>query len=57
MRDNPDLGHLGGSNKVVEADETWVGGKAKNRAFREPPKKEAVFALVEREGTVPVGQL
>ncbi len=52
MRDNPDLGPLGGSNKVVEADETWVGGKAKNRAFREPPKKEAVFALVEREGRV-----
>src|SRR3990167_6996640 len=26
---SPDL--LGGSNKVVEADETYVGGKAKNR--------------------------
>ena len=50
MRDNPDLGPLGGSNKVVEADETFIGGKAKNRAFGPPPKKEAVFALVERDG-------
>ena len=50
MRDNPDLGPLGGANKVVEADETFVGGKAKNRAFGPPPKKEAVFALVERDG-------
>ncbi|WP_420406145.1 IS1595 family transposase [Nisaea sp.] len=43
---------MGGSNKVVEADETYVGGKAKNRAFKEPPKKEAVVALVERDGKV-----
>ena len=52
MRDNPNAGPLGGQNKVVEADETYVGGKAKNRAFREPPKKEAVFALIERDGMV-----
>ena len=43
---------VGGGNKVVEADETWVGGKAKNRAFAGPPRKEAVFALVDREGRV-----
>jgi transcriptional regulator with XRE-family HTH domain len=43
---------LGGENKVVEADETFVGGKAKNRAYAPPPKKEAVAALVEREGHV-----
>lgn len=53
MRDNSDpMGALGGQNKVVEADETYVGGKAKNRAYKEPPKKEAVVSLVERDGRV-----
>src|SRR5215207_3119249 len=46
-------GPLGGANKVVEVDETYVGGKAKNRAHRKVhPKKQAVLALVEREGRV-----
>lgn len=44
-------GPLGGQNKVVEADETYVGGKAKNRKNHVPPK-EAVFSLVERDGKV-----
>jgi transposase-like protein len=43
---------LGGKNKVVEGDETYVGGKAKNKAFGAPPKKAPVFSLVEREGDV-----
>jgi hypothetical protein len=43
---------MGGEGKCVEADETYVGGKAKKRAFKEPPPKEAVMALVEREGKV-----
>jgi transposase-like protein len=51
MKDmNP--GAFGGGNKVVEADETYVGGKARNRAYAPPPKKVAVFALVERDGKV-----
>lgn len=45
-------GPLGGANKVVEADETYVGGKAKNRAFRKPADKQPVVALVERDGNV-----
>ncbi|MDQ3923389.1 MAG: IS1595 family transposase, partial [Actinomycetota bacterium] len=49
---DPAEGPLGGENKVVEADETFIGGKAKNRAYADPPKKEAVATLVEREGYV-----
>jgi transposase-like protein len=45
-------GPLGGANKVVEADETYFGGKAKNRATRKPAAKKAVVALVERDGNV-----
>jgi transposase-like protein len=44
-------GQLGGTNKVVEVDETYVGGKARNRKNHVPPK-EAVVALVERDGRV-----
>ena len=40
---------LGGEGKFVEADETYVGGKARNRKGK-TPKKEAVFTLVERDG-------
>jgi transposase-like protein len=43
-------GGLGGTNKVVEADETYVGGKAKNRAHRNPAPKKAVLTLIERDG-------
>ncbi len=49
---DPKRGPIGGSNKVVEADESYVGGKAKNKAFGPPPKKHAVFSLVERGGEV-----
>jgi transposase-like protein len=53
----PDL--LGGSNKVVEADESFVGGKETNKHKSKRREgmtggkgKEPVFALVEREGRV-----
>src|ERR1700730_15840331 len=45
-----DAGPLGGAGKVIEADEAYIGGKARNKAFGPPPKKMAVFVLVEREG-------
>ncbi len=51
LRDSKFDEPLGGKNKIVEADETYVGGKARNRKGRIPPT-EAVFALVEREGKV-----
>jgi transposase-like protein len=48
----PVAGKLGGIDKVVEADETFIGGKAANRAYDPIPPKQAVFALVERDGRV-----
>jgi transposase-like protein len=47
-----DTSPLGGSEKTVESDETFVGGKARNRAYREPAPKQAVVALVELGGKV-----
>jgi transposase-like protein len=44
------FGPIGGENKVVEADEAYIGGKARNQAFGLPPRKAAVFTLVERGG-------
>jgi transposase-like protein len=52
MRDGKIPDPLGGEGKFVEADETYTGGKAKNRAYKEPPPKEPVLALVERGGKV-----
>ena len=51
---------LGGEGKVVEADETFIGGKEKNRHKNKRAKrrlggnwgKETVFSLVERNGKV-----
>jgi transposase-like protein len=53
-------GGLGGANKVVEVDETYVGGKETNKhksrrrtdGARGPVDKAPVIALVERDGSV-----
>lgn len=52
MKHNSSAGPLGGEGSFVEADETFVGGKARNRAYRKPAPKKAVVALVERQGRV-----
>lgn len=42
---------MGGEDKIVETDETYVGGKVRNVHNGKPePKKHAVMALVERGG-------
>jgi transposase-like protein len=54
-----DLEPMGGSGKIVEVDETYVGGKERNKHKKVRNKKniggqgkEAVFSLVERGGRV-----
>lgn len=54
-----DLAPMGGEGKIFEADETYVGGKEKNKHVGRRNKKniggtgkEAVFSLVERKGKV-----
>jgi transposase-like protein len=44
---------LGGPWRVVEGDETYIGGKAANRAYSDTiPPKQIVMTLVERGGGV-----
>lgn len=59
MRDLHLTAPLGGEGKTVEADETYIGGKEKNKHARKRVKgniggtgKEIVFSLVERDGRV-----
>ena len=59
MRDGSFPAQLGGENRVVEADETYIGGKEKNKhrskrqhRGRGAVGKEAAFSLVERDGRV-----
>lgn len=43
---------LGGGGIAVEADETFIGPKQKNRAYKPAGEKMSVMALVERGGSV-----
>ncbi len=45
-------GQLGGSGKIVEADETYYGNKPGVKKYRGPGHKHAILSLVERKGTV-----
>jgi|KBSSwiStaDraftv2_1062776.scaffolds.fasta_scaffold58777_6 transposase-like protein len=50
---DPSAEPMGGASKVLESDETFVGGKKKNVHKGKPePKKKPVHALVERGGRV-----
>ena len=43
-----EMGQIGGSGTIVEADETYIGGKARNGKHYD--NKTAVFGVVERYG-------
>jgi transposase-like protein len=49
--DAKDYGPIGGDERIVEADETFIGGRARNIKKGKPlSKKKPVVALVERHG-------
>ena len=54
MKDTSDwrADKLGGEGVTIEGDETYVGGKAANRAYGPIPPKAPVVSLVERGGRV-----
>jgi transposase-like protein len=51
MGEDVAAGPLGGEGKFVEADETFVGGKARNRAYRAPAPKKQLSRLLSAKVT------
>jgi transposase-like protein len=50
MKPDASSGPLGGEGRTVSVDETYIGGKAKNRAFDKKPRTKAmVMTLVDHE--------
>jgi len=47
-----DFEPLGGAGQTIEGDETYIGGKAGNRAYAPVAAKMPVVSLVERNGAV-----
>lgn len=50
MREGPFATPVGGTGKIVEPDETYIGRKAGRKVRRGPSHKRAVMTLVERGG-------
>ena len=49
MTQEPLLGKLGGPGRIVEVDETYVGGVRRGKAGRSPIGKTIVVALIDRD--------
>jgi transposase-like protein len=49
MTQEPLLGKLGGTGRIVEVDETYVGGVRRGKAGRSPIGKTIVVALIDRD--------
>ena len=55
MEPDHNAGPLGGEGKIVESDESFIGGKARNAHKNKPiPEKQPVQALIERDGQMRV---
>jgi len=52
MKGRPFTPPLGGGGKTIEADESYVGPKGANRAYKPVAEKQIVMSLVERGGRV-----